>query len=113
MRIRTFSTTTLPSVEFDLPIISVQQGEIADVVTTFGLGVLQAVVLIAALQIAFAPIQAYRAWPRGAPIRNVMLGVESVLDRVPGRFRDPASTSPPTTTCCSGPAGRPGHRACS
>lgn len=77
--IRTFSTTTLPSIEFDLPIISVQQGEIADVVTTFGLGVLQAVVLIAALQIAFAPIQAYRAWPRGAPIRNVMLGVESVL----------------------------------
>ena len=56
--IRTFSTTTLPSIEFDLPIISVQQGEIADVVTTFGLGVLQAVVLIAALQIAFAPIQA-------------------------------------------------------
>ena len=77
--IRTFSTTTLPSIEFDLPIVSVQKGEIADVVTTFGIGVLQAVVLIAALQIAFAPIQAYRAWPGSAPIRKVMLGVESVL----------------------------------
>ena len=77
--VRTFSTKTLPTIAFDLPVLSVRQGDIAGLFQTFGTGVLQAFVLVAALQIAFAPIQAYRAWPPGAPMRTIMLGVEAVL----------------------------------
>jgi hypothetical protein len=77
--VRTFSTTTLPSITFELPIVTVGPNDLANLFTTFGIGVLQAVVLIAALQIAFAPIQAYRAWPTGAPMRRVMLVVEGAF----------------------------------
>lgn len=77
--VRTFCTDTLQSITFELPFRTVAEGEIADFMTLFGTGVLQAVVLIAALQIAFAPIQAYRAWPRGARMRPIMLVVEAAL----------------------------------
>ncbi len=77
--VRTFSTETLDSIEFKLPVLTVKEGDIATLMQVFGTGVLQAVVLIAALQIGFAPIQAYRAWPLRAPIRTVMYGVEAAL----------------------------------
>ena len=80
----------------------------------FGTGVLQAVVLIAALQIAFAPIQAYRAWPTGRadPARHA--GVEAVLIVDHGRFGRPRVRRPTTTDdAARGRLGRPGPRACS
>ncbi len=77
--VRTFSQTTLPNLEFELLFVQVRPGGLADFVTLFGTGVLQAIVLISALQIAFAPIQAYRAWPAGSQMRPIMLAVESAL----------------------------------
>jgi hypothetical protein len=75
--IRTFSTSTLPSLSFGLPVMgTLAPGVIADQATSLGTGVLQAVVLISALQIAAAPIQAYLAWPPGRPVRRPMLAIE-------------------------------------
>jgi hypothetical protein len=77
--VRAFCIETLPEITFELPFRTVEKHAIADFMTLFGTGVLQAVVLIAALQLTFAPIQAYRAWPPGAPMRRVMFAVESIV----------------------------------
>ncbi len=77
--VRSFSTTTLPTLEFQLLFLNVKMHNLEDFVRVFGTGVLQAIVLISALQIAFAPIQAYRAWPTGSQMRPIMLAVEAVL----------------------------------
>lgn len=78
--VRTFSTTTLDSLAFGLPLVGqVGAGSIADSTERLGIGVLQAIVLISALQLAAAPVQAYLAWPRGAVVRGLILAVETVL----------------------------------
>jgi len=78
--LRTFSSTTLDSLTFGLPLIGpVPQGAIADSAASLGTGVLQAIVLISALQLAAAPIQAHLAWPRGAVVRGWILAAEAVL----------------------------------
>jgi hypothetical protein len=77
--IRNFSTVTLPTIEFQLLFLNVQEHDLENFVRLFGTGVLQAIVLISALQLTFAPIQAYRAWPKGAQMRPIMLGVEAGL----------------------------------
>jgi len=78
--LRAFSTTTLSSLTFDLPVVGrVEPGAISDVTTSLGTGVLQGVVLISALQLAAAPIQAYLAWPARAAVRAPILVVETVL----------------------------------
>jgi hypothetical protein len=78
--VRTFSTTTLQSLTFGLPFVGqVAPGAIADSAGSLGTGVLQGIVLISALQLAAAPIQAYLAWPLGARVRGWVLAVETVL----------------------------------
>ena len=78
--VRTFCTTTLPSLTFALPGPGqVPQQAIADAAVNLGAGVLQAIVLISALQIAAAPTQAYLAWPRGSAVRGRILIVEVAL----------------------------------
>jgi hypothetical protein len=78
--IRTLSTTTLPSLTFELPFVGViGPGAVADVTTSLGLGVLQAVVLISALQLVAAPIQAFLAWPRDALARPLIWAVETIV----------------------------------
>lgn len=75
--VRTFSTATLSSLTFGLPGASqIPPGAIADATVWFGTGVLQAVVLIVALQIAAAPTQAHLAWPKGAAVRTQIRLVE-------------------------------------
>ncbi|MDO8485070.1 MAG: hypothetical protein Q7S35_09015 [Candidatus Limnocylindrales bacterium] len=77
---RTFSIATLPSLTFGLPGIGqVPPQAVADSAVRLGTGVLQAIVLISALQIAAAPIQAYLAWPNRATVRRQILIVEIVL----------------------------------
>lgn len=78
--VRRLAGGPLERVTFELPIVGrVEQGTVAGWVDWVGIGVLQAVVIMAGLYLVAAQARAYPAWPDGNPIRTAVLAVELAL----------------------------------
>jgi hypothetical protein len=78
--VRGFGRGQLERLSFDLPLVpSIEPGQIASFVDWLGLGVLQAVVLIAGLYVVAARTRAFQAWPRSSPLRTTLWLYEAAL----------------------------------
>jgi hypothetical protein len=78
--VRGFGRGQLETLSFDLPLVpSIEPGQIASVVDWLGLGVLQAVVLMAGLYVIAARTRAFQAWPRTSPLRSTLWLYEAAL----------------------------------
>ena len=71
---------SLETLAFDLPLAPpIQQGWIAAAVDRAGVGVLQALVIMAGLYVIAARTRAFQAWPVTSPLRRVLWLYEAVL----------------------------------
>jgi hypothetical protein len=78
--IRQFAQVTLETITFDPPLLPpVEPGQIAAAVDWLGIGVLQAVVIMAGLYVVGARTRAFLAWPAWAGLRRVLWLYEAAL----------------------------------
>ncbi|HET9456320.1 MAG TPA: hypothetical protein VFO78_03200, partial [Candidatus Limnocylindrales bacterium] len=67
----------LDAIVIDLPMLS--EFDIYPAASQLGLATLQAIVLIAVLQLVAAPVGAFHAWPERSTLRRAVFAVEAVL----------------------------------